>query len=181
MANGQPVVIRELEGDRRTVLLQDADMPDQGIDVAGELREVSTEYPGSSRRSTQIMGTSEQPIELKGRLLDSLMGIDGHAISMMTALRKVYLGQRYCELAWGSTLVRRGYLKRASFRVIRDGDIEYQLTFNPDEADEAEVIAVPQTPLASSRDAITAIDAALVVVDTMDGLLDTMTALDALI
>jgi len=181
MADGQPVIIRELEGDRRTLILEGSDVPERGIDVGGTLRKVSTEYPGASRRSTQIMGTSEQPIELRGRFSDTLSGVSGGALDRMHALRRMWLGQRYCELSWGTTLVRRGYIESVTHRIIRDGDIDYKLTFSVDEADEAEVIAVASTPAVSARDTSTAIDKALEVVDAIDTQLAVITAVDAVV
>lgn len=150
LADGQPVVLKELEGDGREIQLLASDMPRQGVVVGGELRRVTTWYPGAQTASTQVLGTKEREIELNGWLRDTWEGLVGGAAKMMQDLRDLWLGQRYCELTWGTLVVRRGYIADVEFRFVRETDIEYRLTFQPTEAQEAVVLsaqpAEPVTP-----------------------------------
>ena len=162
MADGLPVILRELEGQQREVVLEGSALPRQGVEVGGRLRTVRTHYPGTRAASTQVLGTEEDPIELRGHLRDVWLGAEGAALAQMQALRDLYLGQRYCELSWGETLVRRGFIKEFRADFIREADIGYRLRFEVDEADEAEVLA----PVEFEETTPEEVSAALVVLRT---------------
>jgi phage protein U len=151
MADGVGIVLRELEGTGRQVFLEDSALPEQ-LQSATELRSKVTHYPGNSASSTQIMGTKDDDITLEGQFRDVWIGFDGGALSRMQALRALLLGQRFLELSWGSTFVRRGYLKRVEQTFKRAGDIGYRLTFQVDEADEAQVITPVAFPQPTEAD-----------------------------
>ncbi|MCI0347514.1 MAG: hypothetical protein L0221_19085 [Chloroflexi bacterium] len=154
VADGQAVVITELEGDGRIVQLAETELPEQGVVVGGELRSVVTHYPGSSKPSTQIMGTKEDDIELRGWLRDRWTGLDGGAMEQVRALRNLRIGQRYCELAWGEGLVVRGYVRRVEHEIVSEHAIRYRVVFQVDEADESEVLAVPFEPAETAFDLV---------------------------
>jgi len=140
LADGMPVLITELTGDTITLLLDGTDLPERGIEVAGDLRSQATWYPGASAASTQIMGTSEADITLQGHWRDVWAGIDGWAAFQVESARGMWLRQSYCELSWGSLLVRRGYIKRVVVRIDTERDIAYEIVFQVVEADEADVV-----------------------------------------
>lgn len=140
LADGEPVYIRELDGDEREIELADTDLPERGFEVGGELRSQVSWYPGASSASTQVLGTSEEDVVLAGRFRDVWWGRNGWAASQTQLLRRLWLGQRYCELSWGTLLVRRGYIKRVRARYETEHDISYELVFQVSEGDEAEVV-----------------------------------------
>jgi len=168
VADGQPIIIRELEGQRREVVLAGTDLPEQGLEVGGALRTVRTHYPGSRRASTQVLGTEESDLELQGLFRDDWAGFAGWALAQMGALRALYTGQRYCELAWGETLVRRGYVKRAVFVLHREAVVGYRLVFEVAEADEAEVVSPVEFETATPEDLSLALKALRFAVDHLD-------------
>lgn len=166
MADGLPVILRELTGQRREVVFEASAVPAGGFDVGGTLRTVRTHYPGTRVASTQVMGTEEDDIELRGVLRDSWTGVDGGAEATVAALRAIFLARRYCELAWGESLVRRGYLKRLVATPHRDGVWDFRIVFEVAESDEAEFVSTASSrkatlPKASDlRSALALVDAA---------------------
>jgi hypothetical protein len=150
-ADGQGVIIEDKEGNQLFQLFG-SDTPRQRVAVGGELRSVVTRYPGSSRPSTQIMGTQEDDLQFEGTFRDDQFGLAGHSIDQMTALRALWISQHYCELSWGSALVRRGYIRRVTFEVMAEGWIDYRFTFQVDEADEAAVLPTPFPPTETAFD-----------------------------
>jgi len=179
MADGLPVIVRELEGQGREVVLEGSTLPQRGVDVGARLRTVRTHYPGSRRASTQVLGTEEQDIQLQGQLRDVWTGLQGGALSQMQALRDLYLGQRYCELSWGETLVRRGYLKEASFSLVRAEDIGYRLVFEVSEADEAEVVAPTEYEETTPEDVSLALAALLAATDNINATIGAVNTIQA--
>ena len=151
LADGQPLILRSVDGEF-TVILSDASLPSQGIEAPATLRAVTTHYPGSSAPSTQVMGTKEEPIELSGQWRDVWLGFEGASAELVTSCRRLFLGQRYCELAWGELLVRRGYVKAFAPKYLREGEIDWKLTFEVAEADDPEVISTPYAEVKSSTD-----------------------------
>lgn len=148
LTDGCSVVLRELDGDYRVVELGDTAMPQQGVDVTGELRMTTTWYPGQSMASVQVMGTQENEITFEGWFKDSWLSLDGGAAAAFQDLRNLWLGQRYCELSWGSLLVRRGFLRQVKGVFVREADIRYTVVFAVVESDEATVIARAAQPAA---------------------------------
>lgn len=139
LADGMPVLITELTGDKKTLILDATDLPERGIEVAGDLRSQATWYPGASSASTQIMGTSEADISLHGRWRD-VWAVEGWAAYQTEAARGMWLRQAYCELSWGSFLVRRGYIKRVMARIDTERDVSYEIVFQVAEADEMDAV-----------------------------------------
>lgn len=142
MADAYPVVLEELEGQRRRVVLEASALPFQGVDAGVSQRLVRTHYPGASRASVQVMGTEENEVVLSGRLSDVLLGEAGGAEALVGKLRELVLGQRPIQLTWGA-LVRRGFLQRFTPRYSRRDLVGYEISFLPDEADDAVVVGVP--------------------------------------
>ena len=142
-ADGQGVYLEPLEGNLDLVGLIDADTPESGVTVGGGLRSVTTRYPGSSKVSTQIMGTEEDDIEINGWFRDVWTGSDGGAAKRFADLRALWLTQHYCQLSWGQMIVRRGYVKRVEATFTSERAIRYKIIFQVSEADEAQIIAKP--------------------------------------
>ena len=154
MADDEPVILRELNGDFQAfqvVVLEGSNLPDQ-LQSAIEVRSVRTHYPGNSSASTQVLGTKEDDIVLEGQFRDIWSGATGDGLSRVNRLRAISLAGQLCELSWGSTVVRRGILKRVDTTFKRAGVIGYRLTFEVSEADEALVIAPVPFPPAPEAD-----------------------------
>ena len=177
LADGQPLVLREVSG-TLSVTLALAALPGQGVEAPATLRSVTTHYPGSSAPSTQVMGTREEPIELSGQWRDVWLGLEGASAELVTACRRLFLGQRYCELAWGELLVRRGYVKAFAPKYLREGEIDWKLTFEVAEADDPEVISTPYAEVKASTDLLDVLHAISASLDDVAeaGMLITSTA-----
>lgn len=148
MANGESVLLREVEGDQRIEIeFSGSLLPGRGVKVGGEQHLATRHYPGNMRRAaTQVMGPREDPIELRGVLRDAWIGASGGALEVMQRIDLVRRRGRYCELAWGEVFVVRGYVRRADFPIQRDDDIEYQLEFQVDERMETAMVFADPHP-----------------------------------
>lgn len=166
-AAGEPVTIRELEGDLRTVTLEGPDLPEQGVEAPVSMRMVRTRYPGSSGVSTQIMGIEEGDIELRCTFNDALTYVSDGALAQIATLRGLVTGGAWCELAWGTTLVRRGFVSKVVPRYQRESLIGCIITFAPDEADEAVYMAIPQ-PVVSLEQIIASMQSSIRLLDLLD-------------
>lgn len=141
-----PLTITEIDG-TNSLVLTDSALPEQrSMELAIKLRRKSTYYPGNSVPSTQIMGTQEEPIVLRGKWRDSLLGTVDGAQDLAAKARALVTGQRRCKLEC-DTVVRYGYVEAFSTPVIRRDLVEWSLTFFPDQSDDAIILAVPAVPL----------------------------------
>jgi hypothetical protein len=150
---GVPVVLREIAPPFRSLTLEGADLPEQGVEAGAELRVHTTRYPGGR-------GASDA-------------GLQGWAMAQSSAARALLLGGGLVELSWGDALVRRGLVKGYTPSYNRVNDIAYELVFEVHEADEAAAIVLPLPPsppdndsaLAALLDALSlAADAAIIAV-----------------
>lgn len=158
-----PLTIAEIDGSNR-LDLGESSMPAQGVAMPIELRRTSTYYPGVSAPSTQIMGTKEGDITLRGVWRDSWLSETDGAQALVAAARALVLGQRRCQLEWND-LVRRGYVHSFTPTVLRRDLVTWELVFFPDQADEAIVVATPAVPLPTNFGFANALAAALLVAD----------------
>lgn len=175
--DGAPVVLQELEGLLRTVSLQDAALPERGVEVGAKLRKVVNRYPGNDVPSVQILGHEEDPIVVKGSLNDVLMGLSGYARATSDALRQLFLGKRYVAFSWGDTIVRRGFIDDLKIIWDRDSLARYEITFLPMEAQEAVVIAAP---FPTSEIPQTLLEEILAALDVLEAAAETAVALNNL-
>lgn len=149
-----------------SLTLDDSALPAQGIDFGAKTRLVQTYYPGTSSPSTQIMGTQEEPILLRGVWRDEWLGLLDGAYELVQEARALLLGQARCELQWGS-LTRRGYVASFTATLRRLGYWDWSLTFNVDQADEALVISLPIPPAATPFSLANLLAAALQAADEL--------------
>ena len=156
MSDGLPVVIRELDGSR-TVTLEGSSLPEQGVRVGAEARLVYSWYAGQRVASVQALGTMESPITFRGRLSDFFAG-QGTAAFIGEQIAAILGGQRRLEITWGTTIVRRGHLRRADRIYEREGLIQYEFEFWPDSNAEAAQVQPPRPPASTSNDAIERLD-----------------------
>lgn len=172
-AEGVPVVLREIAPPFRSLTLEGADLPEQGVEAGAELRVHTTRYPGGRGASAQVLGVTEGDIRLRGVFRDSDAGLQGWAMAQSSAARALLLGGGLVELSWGDALVRRGLVKSYTPSYNRVNDIAYELVFEVHEADEAAAIVLPLPPsppdndsaLAALLDALSlAADAAIIAV-----------------
>lgn len=139
-----PVIIREVEGLRRMLLLYDFDLPEQGVSRKTSQRLVVSRYPGASGgASVQHLGYEEHPLVLRGWFRDSSLGSRDWARFQDAAARALVTGGRQVELTWGSTWTLRGYIREYSGTFTRPQDVEYEITMEVTEANEAIVLALP--------------------------------------
>lgn len=139
MADDDAVLLRELEGDLRAVLLTGPDLPAL-LATGTEQRVAWTHYPGNHRASAQVLGVKHDDITLDGQFRDVWTGTDGGAQSRIVQLQKILEAGRRCELSWGDTVVRRGLLTRVEPTWRRAGVVDYRIVFQVDEADAPETI-----------------------------------------
>lgn len=139
MADDDAVILRELSGELSAVVLYGPNLPEQLV-AATELRTVTTHYPGNHRASTQVLGLKHDDITLDGQFRDVWTRADGDARARIASLQAIQSAGRLCELSWGETVVRRGFLKRVEPAFRRAGVIGYRLVFQVDEADAADAI-----------------------------------------
>lgn len=164
------VSIRNVETGTELLLDRPAAMPAQGVDVGLKLRTVRTMYPGNSIPSVQVMGTEDVPLVLRGTWRDSLLQETNGAQALAAAARRLLREQGACELVWadddGDTpLVRRGVVTEVTVTQRRRDWVDWSITYQVDEADEPEIIAVPAPPAATSADLMTQLRQLLAALD----------------
>ncbi len=145
---GGSVEIRQLEGDRPTVVvLRARAMPYRG--TAWELGQNTkrTVYPGNPVATLQLLGPSEEPTSMNGqwkdRFLSGAILKDGDPGAVTTALGAVKLfedllrqGKRV-RVQWAS-FVRAGLIKKFTATPDRAQDIAWDLEFEWDSRDDEE-------------------------------------------
>ena len=182
-ADGQPIILRELEGLEREVLLDGGALPNRGsVAYGGEQRVNRTFYPGSNTPSTQVLGVQFDDISLKGLLKDIWAGQVGYARATADALASIWKAQTRCELTWGDVYVHRGRVKRWEERPARESDLAYTLDFQVDEAVSIDEAAQPLDPPTTATtlstdldDAATSATSALEALATADALFRSLT------
>lgn len=174
-----PMILEELEGLRRRVVLDASALPFQGMEAGVSMRMVRTHYPGSRRASVQVLGTEEAPILLQGRFSDVLLGAAGGAEALVAELRGLLTGQRPVELTWGA-VVRRGFVTRFTPRYQLRSVVGWELEFTPDEADDATVVAIPYQAT-TTTDVLTVLDVLESIVDSLDEAVAVSNALQAIL
>lgn len=151
----QPVWIGEVEDISYYTVLQDSDLPEQGLEESCRLRLVKTHYPGATKASTQVMGTEEGDIVFRGWWRDTWTGLTGGALEQRSKLRQLQHRGRLCELRWGDTISVYGFVREARLIFESEGAIQYEITFDVSEAYDAEVLATRTPPLTTEADALT--------------------------
>lgn len=141
MADGEPFIISELEGDFRSVELADAALPEKGVKEESKLRLVKSWYPGQKRASVQVMGTEDGDTPITGWLKDTWLGAAGAALEIKNSLKAIHRGQRLCSMQWGRTIDQVGFIRELRFFHDRDADIRYEIVFDVVESGEAEAVA----------------------------------------
>lgn len=160
-ADGLPVIITELAAPFRILLLAGRDAP-KPIRVVGSQRAIQTWYPGSQKASTQVMGTKEEPLVLRGRWDDPISTIvDGGPQRRIQLARGIMQGQNLCQLVWGDVIVRLGRISKVDILFQKTARTEYEIVFAVDQPNEA--VAITPLPLLSgtaAQVAATALNAA---------------------
>lgn len=145
-ADGLPVIITELAPPARILILAGRDAP-KPIRVVGSQRAIQTWYPGSQKASTQVMGTKEEPLVLRGRWDDPLSFIDGGPARRIGLARGIMQGQNLCRLVWGDVIVRLGRISKVDILFQKQARTEYEIVFAVDQPNEA--VAIGPLPLLS--------------------------------
>ncbi len=179
-ADGYSVVIEEVDG-AHSVELRQSYLPEQGVDVGGKQRLVKTHYPGANAASVQVLGAEESDIVLRGWLRDVWEGVDGLALVQRAQIEQVRRRQRLCQLQWGEVFTVRGFLREANFKLHRETDIEYELTFDVVESDAPETLAARAFPSASRSEIEARMSEALSVADELETWVNRLNVLQAVL
>lgn len=143
-ADGLPVVITELGPPFRVVTFSGRDRPEAPVTVEDRQRAVQTRYPGTQQASTQVMGTEQSAIPLKGWFWDPLTEIDGGPQSRVALLRGIMQGQQSCTLQWGDVITRIGRVASCKFDFYKRSKVRYEISFAVDQANE--IVAMVPLP-----------------------------------
>jgi len=166
------LVIQELDGATGLILDTLGALPANSMPIGGSLRSTRTYYPGSSTPSTQIMGTQEDDITLKGVWRDDQLGAAGGAINLYGICRTLLLDQLRCGLYWGPEITRKGYVKSFVGDFERPNVIHWTLVFQVDEADEAALLLVPFPPSATTTTLWAEILAVIAEIDAVSAIVE---------
>ena len=152
MADGEPMVFRELGGAMREVVLEGAALPSRGVSNAVTTRKVTTWYPGRSTASTQRMGTSEDPIRMSGFWSDALLAeVNTTRETLRQDIRSLQRVGFEIELEWGQH-IRRGFIDSFDAEWDTDGRGAWTMTFGPNESDDDYVLSTVNLPATSESD-----------------------------
>lgn len=167
MADNEPIVFRELGGDRREVVLEGPALPNRGVSNPIVTRTVVTMYPGRNKASTQRLGTTEQPIRMTGFWSDTLLAEVGTTReTLRLAIRQLMRTGYELEMEWGQH-VRRGFISEFDPEWDTDGRGRWTLTFEPNESDDDEVLAQAQLPATTESDTLRLLNDVDAAVDTL--------------
>lgn len=124
-----PIVLRELGGSNRTLILVGSDLPREfgELEFGGRVRGKTTYYPGSKTPTSQILGPVEDPIRFGGELDDRLFGgPPGHAYRVMLLLDSMRKSGAPVSIEYGPFFRRCRWLE-ASFVLKRLDHIPYRI------------------------------------------------------
>jgi len=152
---GQPMVLRDLVTGRSVVLEGDA-LPERGLRGGVRLRANITRYPGSSKGSTQVMGTEDDDLEMGGWWRDTLLHTAGGARSFVAAFDALLRGQNLVELTWGDAVVVRGFVREFTPEWDTEADVRWRARFMvvDSEADQVVSRPTPETPTAATMSTV---------------------------
>lgn len=144
MANGDPFILEELEGDDLIVLeLFDTEMPERGVSQSVEQRVQVTRYPGLQAPTRHVMGVTDDDVTLKGAWHDGLIferpGAVRSAAELERAAQLLVRRRRRCRLAWGTRLVLEGWVQRWQVEHRDAGFLRWTMTFSVDRSQPGEV------------------------------------------
>lgn len=143
-----PVLITELAPPFRVLTLAGSDRPEAGVEVRTRQRSTKTWYPGAKTASTQMLGTAEDPITLRGWFQDPLTFVDGGPAARVALIRGLVDGQNRCQLSWGFSIWKWGRVAEFTPTFYTSNRIRYEIIFDVDQA--MEPIAPGPLPLLSA-------------------------------
>lgn len=136
-ANGQPVVILELDTPFVSLRLGNMDAPAPNVEVGDRHRTTQVWLPGTQEATTHKMGPQFDGITLQGRFHDDVIRLLGQSPEdLVRAARGICRRGNRCRLRWGTTIVREGTLKEFRATYVKHDDILYNLVFEVDRAIE---------------------------------------------
>jgi hypothetical protein len=127
-----PVVIKEIGGLQRPIVLYDTTLPREGSETTlGErMRGKETWYTGATEATVQVLGPSYEPIRFAGMLEDRRTGVPGSAVLLMWLIRMVGKAGRIVLFNYGPIL-RRCRWVRHSFKIRSLQQIAYEIELQP--------------------------------------------------
>lgn len=157
---GESILIRELTGSQRSVVLRDRALPHRPVAFPREQIVKKTRYQGNPVATVQVLGPEHGPLEMAGcwkaryiAAAVSLWGFDdlwseGDAVTpeiMVLAFDRLLAGGNLLEVSWGPE-VRRGVLSRFEPSYQRVEDVDWSVTFTWTQAGSAEAPRATAAP-----------------------------------
>lgn len=101
-----PIIIEQIAGSpRRRVVLERSALPEGEFVREIGLRVERTEYPGARGATLQVLGVSDKPIKLAGKVWDSRAGVDGFGDALRSAIEGLVEDGRLCRLSYRTVAV----------------------------------------------------------------------------
>lgn len=166
MADPSSFTIRELTGDKRTLVLAGRALPYQPLTYEGKMRAEFTHYSGLPVATIQMLGAMEGPSTFNGmwkdRFLKSVTDAgalnDPEAVALFNgvqvedaralvdALDSIRLAGQLLEVTW-DTIIRHGVLTAFRLTWARREDVEWSAEFTWSSRGETpSPVAIPATP-----------------------------------
>ena len=127
-----PVVISEVTGLHRSIILYNTTLPREGNETAlgMRMRGKETWYLGSKEATTQVLGPQLDPIEFAGMLDDRRIGFKGTALAQQWLIDLIGQAGRIVLFNYGP-FVRRCRWVRHSFTIRSVHQIAYEIELQP--------------------------------------------------
>lgn len=135
LGDGLPVILAEVYPPFRVITFAGKDRPEP-VERESRQHAKQTWYPGTKEASTQVLGTREEPLVLRGWFRDPLSLLDGGPQARVSILRGILEGQRGCRLLWGDALVLQGRVAGLKFVTRTLHRVQYEITFAIDKSDD---------------------------------------------
>lgn len=133
MPESQPIVIEQLGGERRKVVLSGGALPNQGVETGIGQRLERQFLPGASEAVVQVLGLDLPDLTFVGQLNDALLDGPGDARALVEQMFLLVTEAQPVEVSWGDSgaFARRGYV--TSFRPVWQlADlVDWTLTLSP--------------------------------------------------
>lgn len=125
-------LIEEVAGAKEKVRLVANMMPMIPFSFGGEQRIKKDYYAGSSEPVTQILGSQESDVTIKGRLKDKRYGDNSDLYGVSTEIQQQIDAMRIrgnlCRFALGEW-ERYGFIQKTNFDMKKLSDVSYEITF----------------------------------------------------
>lgn len=138
-AGSGTVIIEQLGGERRRVVLSGASLPDQGVAVPIGQRLNKQFLPGASEAIVQVLGIDLPSFTLAGSANDALIGEAGAAVEIINTLSAIVADGQPVDVFWDvpGGFGRRAYLSGLTTTWRLADLVDWSLTVDPFATSEA--------------------------------------------